>query len=347
MTNTQPDRADRIRGCFLAGAVGDALGAPVEFATGAMPGRLDTYGGGVGHVTDDTQMLLFTAEGLCSRCDPDALVERGRTRDALHRAYMVWLHTQGHDWVTIDRELGYGTQPPGRLVNDAALHARRAPGSTCISALRSNKYGTPDGPINDSKGCGGVMRAAPAGLVGLNTTDAFVLGCDLAAITHGHPSGYISAGALAAIINELCDGKQLSAAIATAATLAATATGGSEVAAAIAAAVQLAHTAPVPTRADVESLGGGWTGEEALAIALYCSLTCQANNIVPALVAAITHSGDSDSCGAICGNILGTIHGTGALPDRLIRGLDIYATICSTAAELAAIGKRSTHANTT
>ena len=64
---------ERCLGCILGGAVGDALGAPVEF----MRRReiLDTFGpdgiteyapayGGLGTITDDTQMTLFTAEGL-------------------------------------------------------------------------------------------------------------------------------------------------------------------------------------------------------------------------------------------------------------------------------------------
>jgi ADP-ribosylglycohydrolase len=65
--------ADRLAGCLLGGAVGDALGANVEFdsavvirrrlgpqgVTGYVPGAWP-----VGAVTDDTQMTLFTAEGL-------------------------------------------------------------------------------------------------------------------------------------------------------------------------------------------------------------------------------------------------------------------------------------------
>ncbi len=61
-----------------------------------------------------------------------------------------------------------------------------------MGALFSGKTGTPEKPLNDSKGCGGVMRVAPVGLV---ATDPFDLGCRAAAITHGHPSGWLASGA--------------------------------------------------------------------------------------------------------------------------------------------------------
>jgi len=65
---------DRIRGSLLAGAVGDALGAPVEFVSWSeirdghgprgVTGYLPAFGRPGGAITDDTQMTLFTAEGL-------------------------------------------------------------------------------------------------------------------------------------------------------------------------------------------------------------------------------------------------------------------------------------------
>src|SRR5690606_6418819 len=63
----------RFLGCLLGGAVGDALGAPVEFMKRAEilrrfgPKGITQYApayGGLGRITDDTQMTLFTAEGL-------------------------------------------------------------------------------------------------------------------------------------------------------------------------------------------------------------------------------------------------------------------------------------------
>ena len=68
---------DRVRGCLLGGAIGDALGAPVEFwsrariedvfgSEGVQGYHPVTFSGEprIGLITDDTQMTLFTCEGL-------------------------------------------------------------------------------------------------------------------------------------------------------------------------------------------------------------------------------------------------------------------------------------------
>ena len=63
---------DRYRGCLLGGAAGDALGYPVEFLSLADirerygPAGITSYAlqHGVAQISDDTQMTLFTANGL-------------------------------------------------------------------------------------------------------------------------------------------------------------------------------------------------------------------------------------------------------------------------------------------
>ncbi|PWS46023.1 ADP-ribosylglycohydrolase, partial [Streptomyces sp. FT05W] len=63
------------------------------------------------------------------------------------------------------------------------------------------------------------------------------------------------------------------------------------------------------------SLGAGWVAEEALAVAVYCALVLPgAGDVAEALLLAVNHSGDSDSTGAICGNLLGAHHGDVRLP---------------------------------
>ena len=197
-------RSGRFRGCLLGGAVGDALGAPVEFET--LSTILDRYGpdgitdyspafGRLGAITDDTQMTLFTAEGLLvarDRPGSDPVVE-------INRAYLRWLATQ-----TDGSDPEPGVDDDGWLLGEGFLHSRRAPGNTCLSALQRGGMGTTGRPMNDSKGCGGVMRVAPIGLV---AEDPFRLAADAAALTHGHPSGYLAAGALADLIGELAAGQ--------------------------------------------------------------------------------------------------------------------------------------------
>lgn len=50
----------------------------------------------------------------------------------------------------------------------------------------------------------------------------------------------------------------------------------------------------------------GWVAEEALVISLYCAIVCQ-DDFDKAIVLAVNHSGDSDSTGAITGNIQGGV----------------------------------------
>jgi ADP-ribosylglycohydrolase len=82
----------------------------------------------------------------------------------------------------------------------------------------------------------------------------------------------------------------------------------------------LAETKAGPAEAFAE-LGEGWTGDEALAIALYAAMR-HASDFFAALVLAVNHSGDSDSTGSICGAILGVACGAQAIPERLLINLE-------------------------
>ncbi len=83
----------------------------------------------------------------------------------------------------------------GFLVNKPELNKMRAPGRTCIQAFSSGERFTFTSPANRSKGCGSVMRAAPAGIFYHdNPEKAFISGCELAVLSHGHPTAYIAAG---------------------------------------------------------------------------------------------------------------------------------------------------------
>jgi hypothetical protein len=47
------------------------------------------------------------------------------------------------------------TAPDGWLVEIPELHHRRAPGNTCVSALKVHRMGSIEDPLNESNGCGG------------------------------------------------------------------------------------------------------------------------------------------------------------------------------------------------
>jgi ADP-ribosylglycohydrolase len=173
---------------------------------------------------------------------------------------------------------------------------------------------TLDQPANPgSKGCGTVMRSAPFGLNPAWTPEeSFDLAAECATQTHGHPSGYLAAGAFAAIIRRLLDGMGLREAVLLTRDLVGWKSGGFETYKALNSALEAAEEgSPSPER--LEGLGEGWVAEEALAMSVYCALV-HPDDVRAAVLLAVNHSGDSDSTGAITGNLLGAWLGEQALP---------------------------------
>jgi len=81
---------------------------------------------------------------------------------------------------------------------------------------------------------------------------------------------------------------------------------------AIEAALSLARDGKTPSPELIETLGAAWVAEEALAISIYCALV--ARDFSHGVLLAVNHGGDSDSTGAITGNMLGLIYGQDQLP---------------------------------
>jgi ADP-ribosylglycohydrolase len=346
----------RVRGCLLGGAIGDALGFPIEGLT--MPGIEARYGetgitglvpdrdGVIGRISDDTQMTLFTAEGwLRGYARAMSRGISGAEVVLVQEAYLRWQDTQDHEDPPPRYDLRHRS---GRLREERWLYARRAPGLACRSGLRQNHVpdarsaidGRP-GPVNpDSKGCGTVMRSAPFGFTEEGPTASFELAARCAQITHGHPTGYYAAGAFAAMISHLLTGEGLESAVLRSMELLARHPGHEETTGALRKAVDLARGGPASPLA-VESLGGGWIAEEALAIAVYAALarTDRWKNRTPiesAFLTAVNHSGDSDSTGSICGNLLGAHYGDVLLPAHWLKEIEGRAVIAALADDFAA-----------
>ncbi len=204
----------------------------------------------------------------------------------MQHAYDRWLDTQ-----LLSAPSG---QRDGWLQQEQWLYVRRAPGNTCLSALSDARKGQDRIPqfgeqaVNDSKGCGGVMRAAPFGLLPMSVEWAFDAAAEAAGFTHGHPTGKLASGALAAIVHQLCAGAELDAALDTAAELLTRYPNHEETSTALAGARQLAkdEQAHAPSgltgrELTVERLGGGWIAEEALAIGVYAALGLSRARAVP------------------------------------------------------------------
>jgi ADP-ribosylglycohydrolase len=173
------------------------------------------------------------------------------------------------------------------------------------------------------------MRAAPCGLVARTREDAFAFGCDQGAITHAHPGGVLPAGALAAMVWDLVRGIPLASAIDTALDLLRYETGHASTTSLIERAREVSVAGP-PSWADVETLGGGWVGDEALAIGLLCALTIEGDApdaVRAALWRAACHGGDSDSTASIAGNLIGAALGARALPAAWLDELELRDVI--------------------
>jgi ADP-ribosylglycohydrolase len=346
-------KKDFFIACLLGGAIGDALGYTVEFMNSdeiklrfgeegindLVPDRVT----GKALISDDTQMTLFTADGLLWAYD--RMSSRGigtYAGSGVYQSYLRWLYTQTR--TLPDEHYEWLLDPQPHEVSDSILTYRelfslRAPGNTCLSALESNRMGTIDKPINNSKGCGGVMRVAPAGLfLHKNPEEAFRVAAEVAAITHGHPSGYLAAGALAAIIAELINGKSMDKSAAQALAILKSYPQHEETLQALLEAIELAKSDENPEDA-IAKLGEGWVAEEALAIALYCAL--KETDFRKALIMSVNHDGDSDSTGSICGNILGACYGLEVLPENWIEMVELKNLIVEMSRKLFELSEKA------
>jgi len=337
----QAAHLSRVRGSLLGGALGDALGNPVEFLSlDGIRGKygergitgLATNSAGLAEITDDTQMSLFTVEGLRDgyyRANSRGI--GGAIASFVHESYLRWLDTQDYPEPQEENSRGYRT---GALRKETWLYAMRAPGNACLSGLRSGTAVEPfaeltgePGPVNpDSKGCGTVMRSAPFGFPG-GPGAAFTLAGNCAQLTHGHPTGYYSAAAFAEIIAYLMNGESLRGAVLQSLRTLSRHRGHEETSNALRAALDLADEGD-PSAEKVERLGAGWIAEEALAIGVYCALAAvsgsdQYDVVKAQLRLSVNHSGDSDSTGSVCGNLVGAQCGDVGLPFdwlRLVEG---------------------------
>lgn len=321
------NKLDRIKGCLLAGAIGDALGYEIEFDSEDY--IFNTYGNkgiqeyelfnGLARISDDTQMSLFTAQGL---------LMGGKTIDEhvenIRKCYDDWLHTQlpkKHKKVT-----GYC-----KLYDLKELHSSRAPGSTCLSALRDGGKGTLEHPMNDSKGCGGIMRVAPIALYIEDIQEADILAARASVITHGHELGYMSSSMLVHIIHRILFGYDIEEAIED--SIQAIKNMFKD-AVFLQDMLDLVDKAILLSKEDINdleaihALGEGWIAEETLAIAIYCSLKYK-DDLLKAICVAVNHNGDSDSTGAVTGNIIGAYLGYECIPEKYLKDLELKDLIIS------------------
>ena len=350
---------DKIRGSLIGGAIGDALGYPVEFLSRDM--IVEKYGepgiteyeldrrSGKALISDDTQMTLFTANGILVGETRLCMRGIGGVPSAyVPQSYQDWLTTQEEDYQTEKHTKRYNRNGGiSWLLDVPELYSRRAPGNTCLSALieaRQNQGGGDyiENPRNSSKGCGGIMRVAPLGIhygsIPVETLDKEA--AVLSAITHGHPLGYLPSAVLTHILNRIVfPGEQhlmLKEIIVEAKETVRRLFEGTEyvdeLCEIVDKAIELAENEDTDVN-NIKRLGEGWVAEETLAIAIYCALRYE-HDFSGGIIAAVNHDGDSDSTGAVVGNILGAINGYDAIESKWKQKLELLEVLLEMSADL-------------
>ena len=341
---------DRVMGCLYGGAVGDALGYPVEFlekeeiirAYGSAGIQDYALSGGKALMSDDTQMTLFTLSGLLawrrSRKESESIYSwRKSWKEYVWKSYQDWLFTQ---------DKGACPDPPrvSWLADEPLMQVQWAPGATCLSALKEGIQGSIEKPVNDSKGCGGLMRVAPAVFweYEYGNWPYCPEGGQIASMTHGHPLGIICALAFhwilaSLLLHDRSDGSDLRSVIKSAILFInnpwddwGEPTEFNEI---MDKALSLSQSTLTDQEA-IEAIGQGWVAEEALAIAVYCCLKHE-DDFAAAVTAAVNHGGDSDSTGAIAGNIMGALCGYSRIPRNYLEHLEAKESLDRLALELA------------
>ncbi len=337
---------DSICGCFIGGAYGDALGYTVEFME--RKHILNEYGekgivdlrlsNGVAQISDDTQMTLFTANGILFAQTRAKMCGISEPLSAyFFKAYKEWYKTQ----IESDYYYKCGEFHSCWIHNIELLHRNRAPGNTCLSAIASGG-GSIEHPANNSKGCGGVMRIAPVGCFAAagHLSDEVATAKEsakIAALTHGHPLGYIPAAFLGCLIHKIIlnklseNNKKLDVLISEAMDICKNLYNEEPFFKDFERIINRAVSFSTSDQSDydaIKQLGEGWVAEETVAIAIYSVLKHE-NDFKEAMICAVNHDGDSDSTGAVAGNILGAVLGLEdmRISTQCINSIEVYDVI--------------------
>lgn len=344
---------DSIRGCLMAGAAGDALGYEVEFMFRKK--ILARYGeqgitkfalfGGKALISDDTQMTLFTANGLLMGLTRSYMLGIGKSPEKyVDIAYLDWYYTQTGK----KREMLIDDWHPTWLRDLPSLAVHRAPGNTCLQACESLFHS--EKVQNNSKGCGGIMRVAPMALLnagyasrdryGYSIEELAEAGGEIAECTHKHPLGFLPASLLTVLLYKVVPmspmqvREEIDNIVADTLNILDNTYNGlfeSEkryLKNLTNKAIQLAHSDMSDDDA-IRLLGQGWVAEETWAIALYSAVR-HIDSVEDAIIASVNHDGDSDSTGSVCGNIMGAIYGYEHIKKRNIfcpEGYELETTL--------------------
>lgn len=285
----------RVKGGIYGLAVGDALGATVEFMSKQEIRRKygelrDIVGGGwlnlrPGEWTDDTEMTLAVAEGIIA--EPDAPVKH------IGQAFIRWRNTNPPDIGNIVRAT-FGIWDRDNFTHEqwhvAAELAHREMGGM-------------------SAGNGALMRTLPVGMAYRLIPDVYRFAVNIARMTHWDIKAGLTCAIYSLAVRNILEGsKDRYEAIVEAAhqvqEILARETYGEELREIAESLSNLDESKLRPTGYTVDSL--------------HCAVwaVVEAMDFEDAVVRAVNLGGDADTIGAIAGGIAGIYWGYEAIPDR-------------------------------
>ena len=304
----------QFAGAMVGLAVGDAIGRPTEFLH-SMDAIRSRFGpdGVTDFVADHHPAGIFTDDTQMSLCVARALILAG------HEPLDMLMSAMAKEFVAWSRS----------VEND------RAPGTTCMAGCRnlSSGIGWRVAGIVGSKGCGSAMRAAPIGLFFHDDERKLIEVSRASSLpTHRHPTALASAAATALLTAWAVRREAPAEYPACLVGVMQQMDGGNEVA-------DLAGRIPALLRRRPEEvlcsgvLGEAWTGDEAVASALYCFCRSPEDYRTTVLTGANT-VGDSDSIACIAGAISAAYNGLDAIPEKWRAEAENASYLLQIAAEL-------------
>ena len=322
---------DKVRGCMLGGAVGDALGYPVmnlniddirkEHGENGISEYLLDENGKAG-ISDITQLSLFTANGiLAGKTKACKIGTEGPDVATVCQAYKDWVKTQESD----NTNESHTTW----LYNIENLHSRRHSLESGIDIFKGD-FGSVEKPEKLGMDFGAITRIAPVGLYfkeeNMQIEEIDVFAANVAASTHGYDAAYISAAILAHIINkvtytEMTLKEAVSDAMNTVKRLCGYKPHVESVMEGLSIAVSLAGD-DIDDKEAVSEIGIGNSADEVLAAAIYFSLKYE-EDFEKAIHAAVNNDGKSGAIASVTGNILGAYLGARAIPEKYLEKLEL------------------------
>ncbi|MCM1055664.1 MAG: ADP-ribosylglycohydrolase family protein [Bacteroides sp.] len=340
---------DKFEGAVIGSAIGDAFGYPLMKLSfeeicetfekkGAMELAVSRKTK-TALLTEATQMSLFTADGILWAHNERVSDENAAVANYVFYSYQMWLYMQTktiagaeYEWL-FDKKRNPNLSS---LLKSKGLGRSRRLNDVNVDALleaKNNNFGTLNKKVNENKDAGAVKRVVTAGLFyGQSPDMAFRMGCDIGAITHSHPDGYLPCGVYAAVVAELMTDKSVEEAVNNAMALLAAYPENENTYNMLQTAIDLAGNEDIDPQEGIGELGDGLSAVSCLAIAVYSAIVHQ-TNFKFAIELAANHDGDSAACGAITGGILGVWYGLKKLPKPWIKKMQ-YLNLMETVSDV-------------